>query len=138
MATTEERDTQELASAFSQRVENMGTLGALAINKGAIVALQADNTIVPVANDADEVILGRAEQSVPATAGRNPQETSIRIRSGVFKVNNDGTVSATDRVCKLNDDNTASATGPGPDVKVMQVEGTSAGDQVAVVCNPLA
>ena len=80
MATTEERDTLELASAFSQRVENMAGLGDLAINKGAIVAIGA--TGIEPATVSTAVILGRAEESVVAVADRATGVDSVKVRCG--------------------------------------------------------
>lgn len=107
MATTEERDTKERGSAFSQRVEMFGELGNLAINKGSIVALSAAGKIVPATDTAGLRPLGRAEASVPALAERGTNQLSIPVRSGIFLL--DGPV--TGPLCFLVDDETVQDSG---------------------------
>ena len=107
MATSEERNTLELASAFSQFVGNMGSLGNSKINKGAILVLNSSGQIVPASDTAGEVVLGRAEESVPAVADRPANQTSVKVRSGIFHMK--GTVSGD--TCVVLDDETVADSG---------------------------
>jgi len=109
MATSEERDTKKRGSAFGQRVEMLGSLGDLAINKGAIVALNDSGQIVPATDTAGLRPLGRAELSVPALAGRSTNQLSIPVTSGIFELNVDGSLSGD--TCFLTDDETVAASG---------------------------
>lgn len=132
MATSEERNTLELASAFSQRVENMGSLGDSKINKGAIVVLNASGEIVPASDTAGEVVLGRAEESVPALADRPANQTSVKVRSGIFHM--EGTV--TGATCVVLDDETVQDSGTA-DYALRIVENLGA-DGAYVKIDPLS
>ena len=121
MATTEERNTSEKASAFSQRVENMGGLGDAKINKGAIVVLDSNGKIVPAGDNAGERPLGRAEETVAAVADRPANVTTVKVRSGVFLLN--GTVSGP--TCVLVDDETVANSGTA-DFELLVVENLGA------------
>ncbi len=132
-ATTEERDTEERGSSFSQRVEMLGTLGSAAINKGAIVALNSSGEIVPASDVAGERVLGRAELSVPALADRNTNQLSIPVRSGIFELDVQG--SLTGGVCVMLDDQTVAEPGSGnADFQLLVVE--DRGDTAFVAINP--
>lgn len=135
MATTEERDTIELNSAFAQRVGDMAGLGDLAINKGAIVGIGA--TGIEPATPAMTVILGRAEESVAAVADRPSGVTSLNVRSGIFGLNNSGgaAVPAGGRIAGIVDDDTVED-GVGTSAAVALIVYKVTADSVYVVLDP--
>ena len=132
-ALKEERNTEELYSAFGQLVDNAGALGDEAIYKGAIVAL-VGGKLVPASGTAG-VALGRAEETIPAIADRLPNVTTCRIRSGVFAVESEATSPAFGDAVSFVDDQTIGDAGSGPVARVIEVR---ADGQVYVAIDPLS
>lgn len=136
-ALSADKDVQERQSAFSQLVGDAGsgTPNASSVfYKGALVCYDtSDNTIKPGATSTTHIALGRCEQS--AAAG---EAEELRIRSGIFKFENEG--SSIDNgdvgsLCYVTDDQTVniSATGRSVAGRVYKVES----DGVWVAVNPL-
>ncbi len=132
-ALTAEKDVPELASGFSQRMEDFGsgTFAASAVFKGALMVYDPSaQTIEPGGVDTDLIALGRAEESATTAeiaAGKKP-----KIRSGIFAFENStagDAIANTDAgatcyivddqtVAKTNGTNTRSAAG-----KIVKVSG---------------
>ncbi len=115
-ALTAEKDVLELASGFSQRMEDFGsgTFLSQAVYKGALMVYDPSaQTIEPGGVDTDLIALGRAEESATTAeiaAGKKP-----KIRSGIFAFENSSAgdaIANTDAgvTCYIVDDQTVAKT----------------------------
>ena len=147
MALTDQRDTQELDSAFSQQVSTFGSASseaavdaAVTIYKGALVCFDtASGTIKPGVASTTLIALGRAENDV---LGSDPGD--CRVRSGAFGYDNSTAgdlIANTDAgsVCYVVDDEQVALTdGGGTRSEAGKIVKVDAAGQVFVAINPLS
>ena len=144
-ALSSPKDVPELASAFSQRVESVGSAAlesSVVFYPGALCVYDtADDTIKPGVTGAGLVALGRYENDEAVNTADADAPSSIAIRSGIFKFENStaGDAIANSDVgsdCYIVDDQTVMITATGKSVagKVYSVEA----DGVYVAVNPFA
>ena len=136
------KDVKELASAFSQRVENFGssTLATDIFYPGALIVYDtSDDTIKPGATSTTLVALGRYDGEEVVNTADSGAPSSIPVRSGIFKFENSAggdAVANSDAGadCYIVDDQTVMITAAGKSVagKVVKVEA----DGVWVAVNP--
>lgn len=116
-ALTADKDVQEKASGFSQRVGDFGG-GAVdaseAFYKGALICFkQGTSEVTPGVTATDLIALGRCEDSFAAGA-----KDSVNVRCGIFKFENSaaGDLIANDdagKLCYIVDDQTVALTDGG-------------------------
>ena len=111
------KDVQELASGFSQRVGNYGSGtpdDGKVFYRGALVCYDTnDDTLKPGATSTTLVALGRCEEDF--TAGASGAPSAVNVRSGIFKFENsaDADAIANDdagKTCYVVDDQTVALT----------------------------
>jgi hypothetical protein len=142
-ALTDNRDTLEMQSAFSQLCGDFGG-GALVDSDefyvGQLVCFdQSDQTIKPAAASTTLIALGRAEERV--TTGASNTET-LRVRCGIFKYENSGSdaVAAADcgNTVYMEDDNTIAKTDATGTLSAAGILVKVESDGVYVAINPFA
>lgn len=138
------KDVQERASAFSQRVGDFGSGtpdDAKVFYKGALIAYDtSDDTLKPAATSTTLIALGRCEDSF--TAGASGAPSVANVRSGIFKFENSASSDAianddAGADCYIVDDQTVALTSGTSSRsvagKIVKVES----DGVWVAVNPL-
>lgn len=141
-ALTEERDTQERDSAYSQRVEDFGGAAldpAATFHKGALIGFDtSDSLIKPAETSTTLIALGRAELSLAAG-----ESGSVPVRSGTYGYDNStaGDLIANSDAgsdCYIVDDQTVALTNGGATRSVAgKIVYVSSSNQVFVAVNPL-
>jgi hypothetical protein len=115
-ALTDDRNTQELASAFSMEHAPAVAASSTQFYKGGMLVLdQADGLVKKGVTGTGLIALGRCEERVLTGAGNTRR---VKCRSGIFKYNNSAAadaIAADDigKDCFIVDDNTVALTNGG-------------------------
>ncbi len=92
-ALTRDRDTRRLGGGIDF-VRAYGMKKGDTIHAGSLVQLDADGYLIPASKAADQVTVGRAEETVTSPAADSNGDRSVRVRTGIFLWDN----LATDKV----------------------------------------